>query len=80
MRSRVELFAEIRRNARRTVRQALSGAAPPPRKTLMRVAPKSGPFKFAIDAMLTADLTAPRKQRRTARCVHDRGGLGLLAV
>jgi transposase len=89
MRSRVELFTEIRRDARlegmsiralarkhqvhrRTVRQALSGAAPPPRKTPVRIAPKLGPFKSAIDAMLTADLSAPRKQRHTVRRIHAR--------
>ena len=89
MRSRVEVFAEIRRDARlegmsiralarkhqvhrRTVRQALSSACPPPRKTPHRIAPKLGPFKFAIDAMLTSDLTAPRKQRHTARRIHAR--------
>ncbi|TYQ09531.1 UNVERIFIED_ORG: transposase [Gordonia westfalica J30] len=65
-------LARRHRVGRATVRQALSGAAPPPRKTPVRVSPKLGPFKFAIDAMLTADLTAPRKQRHTARRVHAR--------
>jgi len=89
MGTRVELFAQIRRDARvedlsirelarrhqvgrATVRQALAGAQPPPRKTPVRVAPKLGPFKFAIDAMLVEDLSAPRKQRHTARRVHAR--------
>lgn len=52
---------------RRTVRQALASAVPPPRKTPARSSPKLDPFKLAIDAMLVADTTAPRKQRHTAR-------------
>ncbi|MGW4095166.1 IS21 family transposase [Nocardia sp. NPDC004750] len=57
---------------RRTVRQALAGAAPPPRKVPARRAPKLDAFKPAIDAMLIADTTAPRKQRHTARRVLAR--------
>lgn len=57
---------------RATVRQALACAEPPPRKTPVRSAPKLDPFKAAIDAMLTQDLDAPRKQRHTARRVHAR--------
>ena len=37
---------------RRTVRQALESAVPPPRKTPARVAPRLEPFKMAIDSML----------------------------
>lgn len=58
--------------ARATVRQALAQAEPPARKTPVRVAPKLDPFKPAIDAMLVEDLTAPRKQRHTARRILAR--------
>lgn len=57
---------------RATVRLALAQAEPPPRKTPVRVAPRLEPFKAAIDAMLTHDLDAPRKQRHTARRVLAR--------
>ena len=83
MGSRVQLFADIRHDARvdglsirelarkhgvhrRTVRQALASAEPPPRKTPVRTAPRLDPYKPAIDQMLLYDLTAPRKQRHTA--------------
>ena len=89
VRSRVELFAAIRRDARReelsiralaerhgvhrrTVRAALATAIPAPRKPRVAQAPKLDPVKVLIDEMLTADLYAPRKQRHTARRIHDR--------
>lgn len=89
MESKVELFEQIRRDARvngdsirssarkyrvarRTVRQALTSAAPPPRKPPLRSAPQLGQFKIRIDAMLRDDLSAPRKQRHTAQRIHDR--------
>jgi hypothetical protein len=31
------------------------------------------PFKAAIDAMLIEDITAPRKQRHTARLIEEHG-------
>lgn len=58
--------------ARATVRMALSQAEPPPRKTPVRVSPRLESFKRAIDAMLEEDLTAPRKQRHTARRILAR--------
>jgi transposase len=57
---------------RRTVRQALASAVPPPRKTTARTSPRLEPFQPAIDGMLRADLDAPRKQRHTARRVLAR--------
>ena len=44
---------------RNTVRRALQSAEPPARKVPDRVAPKLGPFKDAIDAMLREDLEPP---------------------
>ncbi|WP_091557587.1 IS21 family transposase [Arthrobacter sp. ok362] len=57
---------------RRTVRQALESASPPGRKPRQGVAWRLEPFKAAIDAMLTEDTTAPRKQRHTARRILAR--------
>jgi transposase len=57
---------------RRTVRQALTAALPPARKTPARAAPALGPWKAIITAWLEADQTAPRKQRHTARRIWRR--------
>ena len=57
---------------RRTVRQALASALPPPRKTAMRTSPRLELFKAAIDDMLRGDLDAPKKQRHTARRILAR--------
>ena len=51
---------------RRTLRAALASAESPPRKVRVHVAPRLDVCKPAIDAMLLADGTAPRKQRHTA--------------
>jgi Mu transposase-like protein len=65
-------LADRYRVHRRTVREALASAAPTPRKTPVRSAPRLDPVKAVIDEMLRADLDAPRKQRHTARRVHAR--------
>jgi len=90
VRSRVELFEEIRRDRRReglsirelsgrhqvhrrTVRQALTSAVPPPRVTYpVRECPASGRWQELIDRWLVADQEVPRKQRHTARRVWQR--------
>ena len=90
MRSRVELFEQIRRDRvgdglstralaakygvhRRTVRQALESAVPPPRKRAEgRPAPALGVYRALIDGWLEADRGVPRKQRHTARRVWRR--------
>lgn len=65
-------LAERYRVHRRTVRQALESAIPPPRKVPVRTGRVLEPFKAAIDDMLRTDLEAPRKQRHTARRVLAR--------
>ena len=89
MRSRVEIFEAIRRDSRagvsvrqlaerhqvhrRTVRQALASAIPPPRKAYARRArPAIDPWAQVIDGWLVADREVPRKQRHTARRVWQR--------
>jgi transposase len=57
---------------RRTVRQAISSPVPPGRKTPERAARVLDGVRELIDGMLREDLTAPRKQRHTARRVFER--------
>ncbi len=58
---------------RRAVRQALASPLPPPRKRPTgRPAPKLGDYRQLIDQWLTADQTAPRKQRHSARRIFQR--------
>ncbi|MFB9686504.1 hypothetical protein [Amycolatopsis plumensis] len=61
------MFAAIRRDSR------IEGLpVPKPRKKQPPRRSRLDPFKSAVDAMLRADLDAPRKQRHTARRIFDR--------
>jgi len=68
----VRALARRHKVHRRTVRQALASALPPPRVVPARAAPVLDPWKPIIREWLVADRTAPRKQRHTARRVHGR--------
>jgi len=58
---------------RRAVRQALASPVPPAKRSpVSRPAPKLGAYRAIIDAWLTADREAPRKQRHTAKRIHQR--------
>jgi transposase len=57
---------------RRTVRQALGSAVPPPRKASTRVSPVLEPWKATIDGWIEADRDVPKKQRHTSRRVWQR--------
>lgn len=58
---------------RRTVRQAIASAVPPPRQAYpARARPALDPWREVIDGWLIADQDAPRKQRHTARRVWQR--------
>jgi transposase len=86
--SKVDLYAAIRRDARtgmatralmrkygvgyETVQRALVSALPEPRKKMRPRATRLDPYKPVIDAILKADLTAPRKQRHTVKRIYDR--------
>ena len=86
--SKVELYAALRRESRagasgralaakyqvsrNTVAEALTSAWPKPRKPLPQRTSRLDPFKPAIDDILRADLSAPRKQRHTVRRIFAR--------
>jgi len=58
---------------RRTVKQALASPVPPVKRSPVgRPAPKLGPYRPVIDSWLQADRDAPRKQRHTAKRIHQR--------
>ena len=65
-------LARRHRVHRRTVRQALKSALPPPRKPASASAPRLGAHRATIREWLVADLSAPRKQRHTARRIWQR--------
>ena len=68
----VRALSRRHRVHRRTVRQALASALPPPRAVPTRTAPVMARWKPIIGAWLIADRKAPRKQRHTARRVWQR--------
>jgi transposase len=57
---------------RRTVREAIASPIPPPRRSPPRRTLVLDAVRDAVDAMLREDLTAPRKQRHTAKRVFER--------
>jgi transposase len=57
---------------RRTVRQAIASPVPPPRRSPQRRAAVLDGVRELIDGMLREDLSAPRKQRHTAKRVFER--------
>jgi hypothetical protein len=87
-RSKVELYAAIRRDARagmserqlqrthhvgwRTVKGALDSAWPASRAAYPPRGSKLEPFKPVIDEILVADLDTPRKQQHTATRIFAR--------
>jgi len=71
--SSIRELAARHRVHRRTVRQALASALPPPRKAYpQRPRPAIGPYAAIIDGWLLADQDVPVKQRHTARRVWQR--------
>ena len=68
----IRALAERHGVHRRTVRQALADATPPARKVPERSAPATGPYVDLVRRWLMEDLSAPRKQRHTARRIWQR--------
>lgn len=69
----IRALAERHGVHRRAVRQALLSPLPPAKRAAVgRPAPKLGPFRAVIDEWLEADRVAPRKQRHTAKRIHQR--------
>lgn len=66
-------LAERHRVHRRTVRQALASALPPPRKRYpRRPRPAIDPYAAIVDDWLVTDQQVPGKQRHTARRIWQR--------
>src|SRR3954453_16718404 len=72
----VRALAEKYSVHRRTVREAIASPVPPPRKSPPRRTLVLDSVRDVVDAMLVEDLTAPRKQRHTARRIFERLGAG----
>jgi transposase len=68
----IRALAERHEVHRRTVRQALGNASLPERKVPVRDSPVLGVHEAQVRRWLVEDLTAPRKQRHTARRVWQR--------
>jgi transposase len=69
----IRALAERHGVHRRAVRQALESAVPPAKRApVSRPAPKLGAYRAVIDAWLLGDRVAPRKQRHTAKRIHQR--------
>lgn len=71
----VRAIARTQQHGRRVVREAIRGERPGPRRYRLRMRkrrPVLDPVRGIIDAWLAADQTAPRKQRHTAKRIHDR--------
>src|SRR3954464_15846405 len=69
----IRALAERHGVHRRAVRQALASAVPPPKRApVSRPAPRLGAYRAVIDTWLMADREAPRKQRHTAKRIHQR--------
>ena len=60
-------------HARRTVRKAIYDPSPPRyTRSAPTAKPVLGPFTAIIDRWLDEDLSRPKKQRHTARCIYHR--------
>jgi transposase len=71
--SSIQELADRHHVHRRTVRQTLDSAVPPPRKSYpQRPRPAIDAYAAVIDGWLLADRLVPRKQRHTARRVWQR--------
>ena len=71
--SSIRELADRHQVHRRTVRQALASAVPPPRKAYpQRPRPARDSYAAVIDGWLLANRLVPRKQRHTARRVWQR--------
>ncbi|MFC9619435.1 hypothetical protein ACFTXM_05370 [Streptomyces sp. NPDC056930] len=56
----------------RTIRRALGGQWPQPRKKQRRKESRLDPYKSPIGGMLRADLDAPPEQRHATQRIYDR--------